>query len=700
MSDAGLIPIGTAGEGGARGTVDAGLATPDSGSGPVDGGAASQDGGAAPAHGDPPVTADPIALDGDCTADLRGGGPVAGTEGTLPLAGPYRPCTVLAGHDYTTLRMSADGRRLAALSTAGQVYVLDSRTLTLLAVLTRARGRYTAVALSADGSMVAAGCDLDGEVDVWRIADRALVRAFDLPPTWPTLGGALAISADATRVATVAGENVFIGDIATGQLRTVPASRMVTALFFVGDDHQLAFAGGAYTSSGNGDSRIDLIDLDTGAARTLVEHDDIYGVDQMEASADGSTLLTFGHGELAVWDVQSGAKRTLPQPDWREGTFWVVGLSADGTEIGALFGDSAGLWFQRRRATDDTVAAEARIADTAGQQLSFLWSSSQDLLVAPVWNTDGLAAIDLAAGQMVAKACSGHAPGQAIGFSQDAQRLLAGRSNLLADGVTVFDVHSGQPVMEAIGGPSSANSNGRTWSRDWRWTAWDTYVVQNGSVTYQVHVMDQTTQTERIFLDWQSPSYGAAIAFTPDSQHLVVVEQQLDTLLVLDVASGTPVSQVALSGSYPMPIGFTADGAAVFIQTDSTITTIRWSDGTTLGQFQVASDATTVAAGGTVASLGESQAFTYRDGQLLATMPGITDFCFGFTPVATISPDGTTVALTEGCSRPWTLGHTPHVDVRDTTTGALIQQVFNDAPVAFSPDTSTFAGAGGLLWCR
>src|SRR5262245_10294811 len=149
-----LVGAATALLGGASGCATP-LHPPDGGTG--DGGATNVAGTDAGMVTIAPPVLPTVSLAGACDRDLRVAGPVQGTEGTLPASGPYRPCRVLSGHDYTTVRISDDGRRVAALTTAGQILVLDSRSLTALTLLTRARGPYTMVALSADGALVAAG---------------------------------------------------------------------------------------------------------------------------------------------------------------------------------------------------------------------------------------------------------------------------------------------------------------------------------------------------------------------------------------------------------------------------------------------------------------------------------------------------------------------------------------------------------------
>lgn len=111
-----------------------------------------------------------------------------------------------------------------------------------------------------------------------------------------------------------------------------------------------------------------------------MQHGDIYGIDQLEASADGTTLVTFGHGELATWDVASGRKRRLPQPSGHEGRFDMRGLSADGAEIAATFADSGtgDLWFQRRSTFQSPLRWGEKFREVKFNCNSTYFNNSQD----------------------------------------------------------------------------------------------------------------------------------------------------------------------------------------------------------------------------------------------------------------------------------------------------------------------------------
>ena len=489
----------------------------------------------------------------------------------------------------------------------------------------------------------------------------------------------MAVSSDGARVAAVAGTSIVVVEVARGALRELPASRIATALYFVNGDRELAFSGGHFWSAGTGYSRTDIVNLATGSVETLVQHDDIFGTEQLEASADGTTLLTFGHGELAVWDVATRRKRVLPQPAWQDGTFKVYGLSADGREIATSLSDSQTVWFQRRRTDDDSVVEEIRIEGASTRP--YAWSSRERLLIVEAAGDDGtvaLAAADLASPKVVARACS-PPPSRAVAFSADGTRLRANLSSGAEDASAVYDVATGGSVGESLSGPKwsvdGGLQSGWLWSPDWRWSAWTSEPVENGMVTKQVHLMRVEGGDKRTVLEWPSPNYGVEIAFSPDSRSLAVVDGPDHLLTVLDTETGAPISRQSLAGVNPWLIGFTPDGTSVLVETDDRIVrTVRWMDGASTAELMVGDDYVSASANGTLVVFGEGDAITYRDSAQLAKMPGIADFCFGFTPGATLSDDGSTVSLGEDCSRPYQLSRAPHVDIRSAVTGELFQR--------------------------
>jgi hypothetical protein len=289
-----------------------------------------------------------LALDGACDVELHPTPSWDGTAGTLPGPGPYRPCGAVGGQSFQVMRISADGRRVAALGTGGQVQVLDSRTLVAMATFVRARGPYTSVAISGDGTRIAAAAELDGELDVWSVDSHAILAAADLGPAWPSYGGAVAISSDGKLAAASSSQGAVDDDVATGARRSHPGTG-AGALFFVDGGRKLASAW--------------FVVLPSAATNAVTNLDvDQHDIERVEVSADGRAVVTIGE-RVRIWDAATGALR-LDVPPVDGGSFSVVGLSADGTEAAILFadaGDHDAEWFQRRRTSDWGLVDELRI---------------------------------------------------------------------------------------------------------------------------------------------------------------------------------------------------------------------------------------------------------------------------------------------------------------------------------------------------
>ena len=187
-----LAPDGSA-VGGRPGSARAaddgpGLVPQDAGSGPrpTDGGRwAPLDGSSdsTTASDGAPTTTPPIAVAGGCDLELQPTRTWEASPGTLAAPGPYRPCAVVGGQAFSTMVVSADGRRAAGIGAGGQVQVLDARSLAPLGTFMRARGAYGAIALSGDGTLFAAGGAGDGELDVWSVDDHVLLAMADLGGT-------------------------------------------------------------------------------------------------------------------------------------------------------------------------------------------------------------------------------------------------------------------------------------------------------------------------------------------------------------------------------------------------------------------------------------------------------------------------------------------------------------------------------------
>ena len=158
----------------------------------------------------------------------------------------------------------------------------------------------TAMAFSPDGSQLFVGGYY--EITVWQVADGTLARRI------PNLGQrvfGLALSADGTLLAAACGEpgrsgEVRLVDVASGEIKAVVARSTDVALdvAFRPNSHQLAV--------GSADSAIRIIDTETlESVRTLASHAD--WVTAVAWSADGTRLASASRDKSAkVFDAESG----------------------------------------------------------------------------------------------------------------------------------------------------------------------------------------------------------------------------------------------------------------------------------------------------------------------------------------------------------------------------------------------------------
>ena len=563
---------------------------------------------------------------------------------------------------------------------------------------TRERGAYTALAISANGTRVAAGAELDGELDVWSVDDHALLLAADLGPVWPSNGGAVAISADGTRAAASSGPDTVVADVATGAVRRYPEQRTCCtgALAFGDGGRKLASARYGFWSAGVGDGNVVLIDLDTGAETPLIQHNDIYGWDKLAVSGDGTTVLTFRE-HLQIWHAATGQQRldlTPPEGGWH---FEPLGLGADGATFAVVTGypdDHDKLWFEHRRSSDGSVIDQLPFPTF---DVTFAWSPA-DLLFGRAASAI-LAVVDPRATAVLARACS--APAVDVGgFSRDGSRLLDRSSG----SQHVLDAASGTRIGPApIDGLTGADE--LEMSPDGHRLAWTTFPPANADPTVVRVEVAAVDSGARSTLLGATPTYhfGGRLAFSADSSRLAALDVYNGIVDVFDVNGARLLAERQLPQPYEQLLGFTDDGGAVRFALDGEVETLAWQDGTVTPGWSYPKPAMIAASfdSRTVVVLGESASpsnTAYRDGVAIATLPGTGFRCTGGTPFVLMAPGGGTLGLGYGCSRDWTSPTVPGTSFYETTTGAFVQKVPRVYPI-LSWDGNRFAD-GAVIWCR
>ena len=97
--------------------------------------------------------------------------------------GPWNeihPCAIIGGDVFAGAAFSANGSLLALGGTAPRIYSVGASSLTLVRSFVGLAGPAASVALSPDGTMIAAGANIysagaGAGVAVWRVADGSLV---------------------------------------------------------------------------------------------------------------------------------------------------------------------------------------------------------------------------------------------------------------------------------------------------------------------------------------------------------------------------------------------------------------------------------------------------------------------------------------------------------------------------------------------
>ena len=230
--------------------------------------------------------------------------------------------TILRKHTGWTnvLAFSPDGKRLASGSTDKTVQLWDTITGELLATLTGHINGINALAFSPDGITLASG-STDGTIRFWNIKTRdALATRITGHTEWVK---AVAFSKDSTKLASVAFNGIItFWDVKTSQktTRQITGHRdWLATLAFSPDGTLLASVGAESTMVVgfgrmiNPDSLIRLTHVNTGSEVATLK--DKKGVSNLTFSPDGKTVAFSNHGEIRLWNTETGSVLNIPLSD-------------------------------------------------------------------------------------------------------------------------------------------------------------------------------------------------------------------------------------------------------------------------------------------------------------------------------------------------------------------------------------------------
>lgn len=242
--------------------------------------------------------------------------------------------------------LSADGSLIAAGLEDGTVAVWSAESGELVKTLSGPAEAINAVAFSPDGRLLAGGSE-DNSVSIWQVADGTLQATFKSHTQAIT---ALAFSPD--------GQSIFSGseDTSVHQLQVTDGKRLRVfggytdaGISLSADGAILAAAGGSvYTSSGA--ARRGKVSLWTVADGKQLRTLDVPGVTGVALSPDGQFVAAAEEDHTAkVWDVASGesvatyADLKSEDEDAPAGSFF-VGFSPSGGAFAMGGLDTVALW--------------------------------------------------------------------------------------------------------------------------------------------------------------------------------------------------------------------------------------------------------------------------------------------------------------------------------------------------------------------
>lgn len=262
---------------------------------------------------------------------------LAGVEAQdASFAGAHLVETVLgdAFQAVTAIAMSADGRWVAAGTIDGEVRVWRVADRTPILSVRGHSGPVQGVALSVDGHTVASG-GYDGSMRLWATEDGRPIATLE-GHTGGVIG--MALSADG-RIAAGGGQDsaVWLWSIADGRPALILEGHTggVWGVALSGDGRTLA--------SGGLDGTVRVWDVEGGRPRATLEGH-TGGICAVSVSGDGRTVASASlDGTVRLWGAEDG--RPLATLQGHTAGVWGVALSADGQLIASSSQDkSVRLW--------------------------------------------------------------------------------------------------------------------------------------------------------------------------------------------------------------------------------------------------------------------------------------------------------------------------------------------------------------------
>jgi WD40 repeat protein len=450
-----------------------------------------------------------------------------------------------------TVACSADGSVLAMVDPRNQILVFDTATGKQIRKLELRDPTGHALALSADGKLLACG-EAGGEEHTIRLWDLAANK--ELPQM--ILGrqrivSKLVFAPDGKQLAGISGAQVRLWDVTTGKRTRLYEGHdnQILAVAFSGDGQRLATAAadstvrvwesgseeelkkftindqqfsavafspdGKSLLAGGSTNAVHVWDLASGQEKQLLEGHKAMVV-ALAVAGDGATIASASvAGEIRLWDAANGKELSqAKQPERVE----VFGLHTDGHTIVT--------WAPGTVRTLDLLTGAEQMSVKAPADEGLMFEASADGKLAAVWNPqeDGLRLWDGQKGEELFK-LPGHDGGVMLAaFSRDGKLLATSGGD---GAVRVWKVATGKEAFQL---PAIGNAGGCAFSPDGKLLA---LALAEGDLC----LVETLTGKERCRLRAGRGGGYSALAFSPDGRLLAQTAGD-EVIRVWDVLQG------------------------------------------------------------------------------------------------------------------------------------------------------------------
>jgi WD40 repeat protein/energy-coupling factor transporter ATP-binding protein EcfA2 len=610
----------------------------------------------------------------------------------------------LTGHKVlvTSITFSPDGKKIASGDSDGTIILWDTKTGEPIGPPRHGNTGYiNSLAFSPDGKWLAStGCHEEGEYGNCKDGDFFVwdnetgKPIIDQPQGAHT--GFVNFSPDGKTVTL----RDWLGTFTLWEMKTRQPIGQPLAL-------ETAFVTASpdgKTVAASGEGGIGLWDVQTGQHIGSLSIENIGLIITMDFSPDGKTLASGdAYGTIILWDVETRQATAILPTSQLE--IQSVAYSPDGKKLASSGRDKTILLWNLANGSGNLLYS---LSDNA-RSFGLTFSPDGDTLISHrddgtiiIWDVSTAPNTSLKTNQSIARLIDSHTDIVAnsnVAFSPDGKKLASPGE----DGIRLWNVSTGQPIGQPLGGIQNKALNSIAFSPDGKTVAASgegTLILWDATTGRPIGQPMDTHTNQKL-----------SIAFSPEGKLLVASDSEDGTVFLWDVSGGQLIGQplsghlnsvtsIAFSQDGKVLAAGSADGAVILwnIQTRQQISQPKQADQSQIFSVALSPDGKILAWGG---YFGAVVLWNVETGQPIGQpLIGQTRRAFlttNFRAVA-FSPDGKTLAS----------GNDDGIILSDVETGQPIGQPmygYNDDfvfSVTFSPDGKTIASLGGdgtiILW--